>query len=124
MTKSIEEQDRQLRIKMNKLVESKFDTNSITEVYHKLFVDMVVYGAKARDAQLLEVVNELRDALKFYANKENYESKDTNRITNNKVYDIVLFDFTRNLEPKKDFAGSKARQSLTKVDQMLKEMGI
>jgi hypothetical protein len=54
---------KKLRIDMNKLVESKFDTDSITEMYHKLFVDMAVHGYQAastlyesREKKLIEAL--------------------------------------------------------------------
>ena len=53
-----------LRIKMNRLVENKFDTDSITEMYHKLFVDMAVHGYESRDSEIaqLEIVIKSADA--------------------------------------------------------------
>jgi hypothetical protein len=61
----------------------------------------------------------LRDALEFYGDKENYESRDKSRTTGNKVYDIVLFDFDRNFENKKDYAGKKAREALKNDDEIM-----
>lgn len=63
-------------------------------------------------ANLKEAAAELVEALKFYAAKENYESRDINRHTKNKVYDILLFDFTRDYIPKKDYAGARAREAI------------
>lgn len=54
----------------------------------------------------------LLEAVKFYANKENYNSEDICRPTGNKVYDVCLFDFDRDFEPGKDFAGKRAREAL------------
>lgn len=62
--------------------------------------------------ELKEKVRKLREALEFYADTENYDSADISRATGNKVYDILLFDFTRNLKVKKDYAGKRAREAL------------
>ena len=62
----------------------------------------------------------LRKALAFYGDKENYESIDKSLTTGNKVYDIVLFDFDRNFENKKDYAGKKAREAIKADDDIMK----
>ena len=73
--------------------------------------------------QLLETIEQLQrekaeliEVVKFYADHRNYSSMDTNRITGNKVYDIILFDFDRDFKKKKDYAGKKARELLKKLE--------
>jgi hypothetical protein len=61
-------------------------------------------------AQLAEAVK----VIEFYASKESWESDDKSRSTGNKTFDVCLFDFDRSLEPKKDYAGAKARAFLKK----------
>lgn len=62
----------------------------------------------------------LRSACEFYGAKKSYESVDKSLTTGNKVYDIILFDFDRNFEKKKDYAGKKAREAL-KADSEIME---
>lgn len=78
-------------------------------------------GAKARDAQWSAVVRELRDALNFYAADTNWNSVGAyfyNRI------DSIDESTIEGLDKHTYFGGKLARQSLTKADQMLKEMEI
>jgi hypothetical protein len=72
--------------------------------------------------KLWEIVEMQRDALDFYANTENWASHDTNRVTNNKVFDICLFDFDRNFQVRKDYAGKKARETLAQVETMIEQL--
>ena len=95
-TKREQLRDDQLRIKINKLVESKFDTDSVTEMYHKIFIDMAEHGyrlaneenkKKAADANpttvdpeifterekvLMSVIEKQNNTLKFYSDKNNW----------------------------------------------------
>jgi len=106
---------------MDKFVEQTQEILVLKDLNRKLKIenDRCKEIAERDGKDYSDVVRKLKiavEALKFYANKENYESNDINRNTNNKVYDIVLFDFDRNLEPKKDFAGSKARQAIKQIE--------
>lgn len=65
-------------------------------------------------------VKQMREALEFYADKEHYESLDTSRRSGNKVFDILLWDFDRDFEPGKDFAGQRARRALAALEQATK----
>ena len=80
-----------------------------------------VAGAKVRDVQWLEVVSELREALRFYADKNNWL-----RDAKGWRHDMIIKDLDD--ESLNDwegrFSGKISRQSLIKADQMLKEMGI
>jgi hypothetical protein len=58
-------------------------------------------------------LKEAEEALKFYADKDNYGCDDTNRTTGNNVYDVVLFDFDPG--SKDDFAGRRARLAIAKI---------
>jgi len=60
---------KQLRIKMNKLVEAIFETDSVTEAYHKLFVDMAIHGRNSNVkiiSELLDVIETQNEALRIY----------------------------------------------------------
>jgi hypothetical protein len=61
--------EKQLRIKMNKIVEDNFETDSLTEMYHKLFVVMAVHGHNSRTkiiSELLDVIEMQNEALDYY----------------------------------------------------------
>lgn len=110
MTKSIEEQAREF-VK-NKICFNGLEYSIGGNTYEECVLSYIV-GAKARDAQWYAVVNELRVALKFYADKKSYsvsgqiiESIET-PIGINKTIDF----------------GTKAKESITKADQLLREMG-
>lgn len=79
------------------------------------------WAAKARDAQLMIVVNELREALKFYAADINWNS--IGHFINSRI-DSTDMDNIEPFDNSYQFGGKKARHSLTKADQMLKEMGM
>lgn len=64
---------------------------------------------------LLEKNAVLEDAVKFYADKETYGSNDASRTDGGECFDVVCFDFDRNLEPGKHFAGKLAREALEKA---------
>ena len=93
MTKSIEEQANEAWNKL--LIEYKYK-DEFTHTRHLYYTSGYQGGAKARDAQLMLVVNELREALKFTI-------EESGTSTN---YNL------------------KCRNSITKADQMLKEMGM
>lgn len=118
MTKSIEEQAVQYAYTK---VSSKQNHNF--HYAEQGYVD----GAKARDAQWSAVVNELREALKFYADKNNWHvimpTADENRavICDDDWSDGKMFDHTIEGAPT---GGKKAREYITKVDQMIKDMGV
>jgi hypothetical protein len=56
--------EKQLRIKMNKIVEDNFETDSITEMYHKLFVDMAIHGRNSN----AKIISELLDVIEMQNN--------------------------------------------------------
>lgn len=63
-----------------------------------------------------KIIDEQLEIIKFYADTENYATLDTNRFTGNEVYDVLLFDFTRDLQKGHDYAGKKAREYLQKME--------
>lgn len=85
------------------------------------------WAAKDRDARWSAVVSELRDALKFYADKNNWyvimPTADGNRavICDDDWSDGKMFDHTIEGAPT---GGKKAREYITKADQMIKDMGV
>ncbi len=81
----------------------------------KAHAEQVVSEMGAKVAELTQRLAEARGVIEFYASKENWESDDASRSTGNKTFDVCLFDFDRNLEPKKDYAGAKARAYLEKA---------
>ena len=93
MTKSIEEQA---------AIYQEYYSLNPTCGYH------FTQGAKARDAQWLEVVNELREALKEISA---YGHSD-------------LCKSMKTIRPNYRCYGEDAEEALTKADQMLKEMGV
>lgn len=114
MTKSIEELAKEYVSNFNEI-----DIDDVGEFGTD--IHMFLAGAKSRDAQWLEVVNELREALKFYADKNNWL-----RDAKGWRHDMIIKDLDD--ESLNDwegrFSGKISRQSLIKADQMLKEMGM
>lgn len=116
MTKSIEAQAEEYAGK-------RYDKYLGTHISESWSITKANYlaGAKARDAQWSAVVNELREALKFYADKNNWL-----RDAKGWRHDMIIKDLDD--ESLNDwegrFSGKISRQSLIKADQMLKEMGI
>ncbi len=70
---------------------------------------------------LLQITRRLMAATEFYADVDNWESRDRSRTTGNKCFDIMLFDFDRELNPKQDYAGKTARAALLDVQKMCGE---
>lgn len=66
--------------------------------------------SKKELSDLRAFAEKAKEVIGFYGGKENYECEDISRTTGNKVFDILTFDFDRNLEPKKDYAGRRARE--------------
>lgn len=60
-------------------------------------------------------LNDAEQTLEFYANLKSYESQDNSRSTGDQVYDIILYDFSRNLSDRKDYAGKRARECLARI---------
>lgn len=88
--------------------------------YHRAMINSVLAGHNSATNRLLPLLQKAVEMATFYADKENYESRDKSLTTGNKVYDIILFDFDRNLEKKKDYAGKKAREFLAELTKMTK----
>lgn len=114
-----------IRIKMNKLVESKFDTDSITEMYHKLFVDMAVYGylagAEWQNKQLLAVVKELKEVLTEASRRFSHiENWHRDYVTPDNFKDCQ--DVGQTPESYLRSGKIKCRETLAKVDAMMKDM--
>lgn len=125
MTKSIEEQAREY-------VESKICFNGLEysvggNTYNECFRAFLV-GAKARDAQWIKVVNELREALKKI-------EKELGNLTYTQQIGPVIQLIRHNIPSgEKEYipkaalqvgsSYSEASDALIKADQMLKEMGI
>ena len=117
MTKSIEEQAKEYA---SEDIEMMLTPNTINFEWLCKKQDFIA-GAKARDVQWQTVVNELREALKFYAADINWNS--IGHFINSRI-DSTDMDNIEPFDNSYQFGGKKARQSLTKADQMLKEMGI
>lgn len=106
MTKSIEQQADEYATQLEK---NHYATETFHPASYYAGVDVgYEAGAKARDAQWLKVVNELREALKFYKNHADCNSG-------------IIYGTCRCAFCKGD---DKHRSSLTKADQMLKERNI
>lgn len=131
MTESQKEQ-------MKKLAEEYFDvsigtTFLLEDIYKAGFQaamsiaeenGIVNYRQGYQDANIdkSKLQNQLADAveaLRFYADKETYDCKYKSQATGNKVFDIVCFDFDRNLDPKMDYAGKRARECLARLGQKI-----
>lgn len=84
--------------------------------------DSFILGAEARDEQWQAVVNELREALKFYGS----DSPSWQRLehTNSIISDVDLIKPKTVLYKGQLSGGRTADEALTKADQMLKEMGM
>lgn len=95
-----------------------FDKNAI--LYNNDVINDAEKHHEKQLATLHEALVAAVEALEFYGDKENYGSDDTSRRTGNKCFDIVLFDFERG--DKKDYAGSRARYTLSKIDKALGEI--
>ncbi len=100
MTKSIEEQAREFVANYNEI-----DIDDVDEFSTDL--QLYLEGAKARDAQFMLVVNELREALKKISD---YSTLDGEKYNSYQDGWHGVADF--------------AKRELTKADQMLKEMKI
>lgn len=71
------------------------------------------YVPESEIERLVALNQKYKEALEFYANKDNYGTDDKSRTTGNITYDICLFDFDRNMGPGQDFAGRRARVALS-----------
>ncbi len=67
--------------------------------------------------KLNALLREMAEALEFYADLETYGSDDASRSTGNKCFDVVCFDFSRNLKRGKDYAGKRAREALARFQE-------